>query len=204
MIEVALAIVVGVILIAGATLIYNQAKTSAGSSRAQAKVASLQSLIEEAATQNSGEIPTIEEVRPLWKRKRPDDWFNSPWGGRNAPAEFPAGVETSGVVNGADLSPDVSEMGSNGARLIGATRGGDGAARPSPDNGWTGILLFYRFPTAMPYELWDENRQALVPVSQYATAITNSQGERWFFVATSPGAKSNKDEDLEGDVSDKD
>ena len=45
LIEVTLAIVIGVILIAGGTLLYNQAKNSAGNSRAQAKVASLQALV---------------------------------------------------------------------------------------------------------------------------------------------------------------
>ena len=52
LIEVTLAIVIGIIMIAGATLIYNQAKTSAGNSRAQAKVVALQQLVEEYAAQN--------------------------------------------------------------------------------------------------------------------------------------------------------
>jgi len=82
LIEVTLAIVIGIIMIAGATLIYNQAKTSAGNSRAQAKVVSLQQLVEEYAAQSQGLYPnSLTIVQALWSRKRPDDWNKSPWGG---------------------------------------------------------------------------------------------------------------------------
>ncbi len=82
LIEVTLAIVIGIIMIAGATLIYNQAKTSAGNSRAQAKVVALQQLVEEFAAQNQGIYPNrLNDVNALWIRKRPDDWNKSPWGG---------------------------------------------------------------------------------------------------------------------------
>lgn len=82
LIEVTLAIVIGVIMIAGATLLYNQSKISSGNSRAQAKVLALQQLVEEYAANNAGTYPDIESVRSLWKRKRPDDYLKSPWGGQ--------------------------------------------------------------------------------------------------------------------------
>lgn len=82
LIEVTLAIVIGVIMIAGATLLYNQSKISSGNSRAQAKVLALQQLVEEYAANNAGTYPTIESVRALFKRKRPDDYLKSPWGGQ--------------------------------------------------------------------------------------------------------------------------
>ncbi len=82
LIEVTLAIVIGVIMIAGAVLIYNQAKTSSGNSRAQAKVLALQQVVEEFASNNAGTYPTISDARALFKRKRPDDYLKSPWGGQ--------------------------------------------------------------------------------------------------------------------------
>ncbi|MEB3236312.1 MAG: type II secretion system protein [Candidatus Sericytochromatia bacterium] len=82
LIEVTLAIVIGIVMIAGATLIYNQAKNSAGNSRASSKVVGLQQVIEEFAAQNQGIYPTsLRDINDLWIRKRPDDWNKSPWGG---------------------------------------------------------------------------------------------------------------------------
>lgn len=82
LIEVTLAIVIGIVMIAGATLIYNQAKNSAGNSRASSKVVALQQVIEEFAAQNQGIYPTsLRDLNDLWIRKRPDDWNKSPWGG---------------------------------------------------------------------------------------------------------------------------
>lgn len=82
LVEVTLAIVIGIILIAGATLIYNQAKNSAGNSRANAKVVALQSVVEEFAAMNGGLYPDkIAYVQGMWSRRRPDDFNKSPWGG---------------------------------------------------------------------------------------------------------------------------
>jgi len=98
LVEVTLAIVIGIIMIAGATLIYNQAKNSAGNSRAQAKVVSLQQLVEEYAAQNQGLYPDqLGNVQALWTRKRPDDWNKSPWGGLIGSAFSPSSLTGAGV-----------------------------------------------------------------------------------------------------------
>jgi prepilin-type N-terminal cleavage/methylation domain-containing protein len=90
LIEVTLAIVIGIVMIAGATLIYNQAKNSAGNSRASSKVVALQQVIEEFAAQNQGIYPTsLRDINDLWIRKRPDDWNKSPWGGVIGSAMLP-------------------------------------------------------------------------------------------------------------------
>lgn len=82
LIEVTLAIVIGIIMIAGATLIYNQAKNAAGNSKANEKVMALQSLVEQYAAQNQGIYPSdLVDVNILWARQRPDDFNKSPWGG---------------------------------------------------------------------------------------------------------------------------
>jgi type II secretory pathway pseudopilin PulG len=98
LVEVTLAIVVGIVLIAGATMIYNQAKASAGDSRAQAKVVALQSLVEEFAAMNDGVYPTrLADINALWQRKRPDDWNKSPWGGLVGSSFTAGGVASAGT-----------------------------------------------------------------------------------------------------------
>lgn len=81
LIEVTLSIVIGIILIAGATLLYNQAKTGAGNTRAKAKVYSLQGAVEETAANAGGAYPSVATIQNLWPQKRPDDYLASPWGG---------------------------------------------------------------------------------------------------------------------------
>ncbi|MBU6429283.1 MAG: hypothetical protein KGR26_09755, partial [Cyanobacteria bacterium REEB65] len=82
----------------GATLIYNQAKVSAGNSRGQEKVVALQQLIEEYAAQNQGVYPSnVSDVATLWTRKRPDDWNKSPWGGVIGASYNPTAATGTGV-----------------------------------------------------------------------------------------------------------
>jgi len=190
LIEVTLAIVIGIIMIAGATLIYNQAKVSAGNSRAQAKVASLQSLIEQYMARADGLAPDITALRALWQRTRPDDFNKSPWGGVCNPCgtdQNQSNVPALGILDGSVLTPDSNEM---------TTTGGLGAEKKArgPNDGQasftgapTGVMLYYRWPNAGNYGLWDESKRAPVWGKTYAVASTNQVGERWFFVRTNTG-----------------
>lgn len=92
LIEVTLSIVVGIILIAGATLLYNQAKLGAGNARNKAKVTSLRALVEEMMA-NSGTTPSVASVYQAWVSRRPDDYATSPYGGA-------AGVVGGGAISG--------------------------------------------------------------------------------------------------------
>lgn len=116
LVEVTLAIVVGIILVAGATLIYNQARQSAGNSRANEKVMALQTVVEEFAAMNGGLYPDkVGYVQGMWLRRRPDDFNKSPWGGQIGPTFAPAtGVVTvdalwafqaNGINAGGDAGP---------------------------------------------------------------------------------------------------
>lgn len=178
LIEVTLAIVIGIILIAGATLIYNQAKTSAGNSRAQAKVVSLQSLIEQYMSRADGVAPDIAVLRALWERARPDDFNKSPWGGIVVPstqgADQTKGVIDGNVLDAANLPP--------GDNILGNENGAQGAPLPPPDPSWTGTLIFYRWPDASTYYVWDENRRTALPGKTYTVCSTNQKGVRWFYV----------------------
>ncbi|HEY9854647.1 MAG TPA: type II secretion system protein, partial [Stenomitos sp.] len=57
LIEVSLAIVIGVIVLAGAITLYNQSKVSAGNSKAQEKALALASIVEELAASNNMAYP---------------------------------------------------------------------------------------------------------------------------------------------------
>lgn len=85
LIEVSLAIVIGVIILAGAITLYNQSKLSAGNSKAQEKSLALASLAEEMAANNNGQYPLVTQLNTAWLARR-DDAGANPWGGAlNAP-----------------------------------------------------------------------------------------------------------------------
>ena len=47
---------------------------------------------------------------------------------------------------------------------------------------WSGVLLYYRYPNATTYGMWDENRRMVLPAKNYSVCTTNQRGQRWFFV----------------------
>ncbi|MBU6429282.1 MAG: prepilin-type N-terminal cleavage/methylation domain-containing protein [Cyanobacteria bacterium REEB65] len=113
LIEATLAIVIGIIIIAGATVIYNQAKSSAGNTRAKEKIGALQQMIEEYAAQNQGLYPsTVSEVANQWNTRRADDWNKSPWGGVIGPSYHPNAA--TGVGIGTDQA-NVMQLGTLGS-----------------------------------------------------------------------------------------
>jgi prepilin-type N-terminal cleavage/methylation domain-containing protein len=80
LIEVSLAIVIGVIILAGAITLYNQSKLSAGNSKANEKALSLASLTEEMAANNNGTYPTLANLQTQFLVRRQDAGL-SPYGG---------------------------------------------------------------------------------------------------------------------------
>lgn len=80
LIEVSLAIVIGVIVLAGAITLYNQSKVSAGNSKASAKTLALAGLAEEMSASNNGAYPTAANLETAWVARR-DDARANPWGG---------------------------------------------------------------------------------------------------------------------------
>lgn len=125
LIEVTLAIVIGIIMIAGATLIYQQAKRSAGNSKANEKVLAFQALIEQYAAQNSGVYPTaVSDVNALWQRQRPDDWNKSPWGGvlgsYFSPMDAVTGIGVTTDDSAASICTPISAYAANAISAVGA------------------------------------------------------------------------------------
>jgi len=202
-VEVTLAIVIGIILIAGATLIYNQAKQAAGNSRAQAKTSSMQSIVEQFLARSDGVPPDVLAVRAMWEKARSEDFNKSPWGGQCIPCA--AGVtqnsvqvmgnvpsagayEVKGVLDGNTLTPDQTDI--NNAIISNPSPGNNEPPKPSlrgpTDPSYTGsaagVMIYYRFMDARPYGMWDESRRDLIWGKGYAVAITNTGGERWYFI----------------------
>lgn len=81
LIEVSLAIVIGIIVLGGAIVLYNQTKTSSANSAASAKSLALQSVVEELAAANNGTYPTVASLNTAWATRRPTDYNQSPFGG---------------------------------------------------------------------------------------------------------------------------
>lgn len=80
LIEVSLAIVIGVIVLAGAITLYNQTKVSAGNSKASERTLAAGSMIEELAAQLGNGYPSVDVFQNAWKARR-DDYLSNPWGG---------------------------------------------------------------------------------------------------------------------------
>ena len=80
LIEVALAIVIGVVVLAGSTALYNQTKIAAGNSKAMEKVNALVSLVDELQARMLI-YPSITQLQTAWAQRR-EDYLANPWGGQ--------------------------------------------------------------------------------------------------------------------------
>ena len=88
LVEVALTVAVGLIILGGAVMGYNAVKDSAASANARRKVDLAGATVVEYAAANFGRYPTSVpgatggEYSAMWVRKRPEDFNASPWGGQ--------------------------------------------------------------------------------------------------------------------------
>ena len=148
LIEVTLAIVIGVVVIAGATVLYNQAKNSAANTAAQNKVNAAAATIEEFAAKNFGQYPTGTQFQTIWQRNRPDDFGSSPWGGPTGTAAGVIVADAWGTVPTAATTPTAANAG----------------------------VIEYRRGNTTPTEIFDMQREATVSVRNYALWIYNDKG----------------------------
>ncbi len=116
LIEVTLAIVIGVVVIAGATVLYNQAKASAANTAAQGKVNAAAATVEEFTAKNFGKYPSATQFIAAWTRNRPDDAGSSPWGGLAGDAAAANG-SVAGIIVGTALA-DVDAAAATGLTNI--------------------------------------------------------------------------------------
>lgn len=83
LIEVTLAIVVGLMVLTGVVVGYNYAKDSAAKTKARERVQGLQSIVEGWVSRNGVHPNTPDDLLNLqktWKKRR-TDWDTNPWGG---------------------------------------------------------------------------------------------------------------------------
>lgn len=174
LIEVVFAIVLGVMLIGGATVLYQQVRESALNALAKEKLMAVTIVVEEQEARNY-ELPKLDQLRVAWKTKRPDDYNLSPWGGSSpfADTDFIEGEEN--VIANKEI----------GGSLEGELFNGTG-----PDDRGR-IYYFRRKPSdpGRPY-LWlpelsvfePSDRNAVYRMSGYGVAYLGPKGEQWFFV----------------------
>lgn len=156
LIEVTLAIVIGVVVIAGATVLYNQAKNSAASTAAQNKVNAAAATIEEFAAKNFGRYPTDAQFVASWTRTRPDDVANSPWGGLTGEAD--------GILSGTVLNANVAEV-------------------AAETTGNVGTIEYRVAATNATYSVYDRQIQSNKTVRGYGVWIYDDKGRGPNFVA---------------------
>lgn len=164
MIEVTLSIVIGIILIAGATLLYNQAKLGAGNTRAKAKVIALQGLVEEMAANEGGTIPGPVAVYNAWAQRRPDDYNLSPWGGAAGPGCAGNTVVAQGFIGGTQ-SPAV-----NGENQYGYCAGA------------AGCMMYYNMNSSATGSDLDLSSGLPVVYRNYYVNACDPQGNYFWFV----------------------
>lgn len=169
LIEVALAIVIGVVLLAGSTALYNQTKIAAGTSKAMEKVNSLASLVDELQARMLV-FPPIAQVQSEWRARR-EDYLANPWGG-------PLMNTTTGLLGG-DVATD--------------TQFGD---PPSGASGWSnatlpggilvptttldsGKLIYLRGTDSRYFWVRDVPTTRTVRVKHYAVGIVGNRAESW-------------------------
>lgn len=175
LVEVALAVAVGLIIIGGAVVGYGAVKDNASSANARKRVAVASGKIAEYASVNHGRYPTsvadaadgtsAGSFSAMWVRAMPDEYMVSPWGG---PLNDVNGViELAPLTTGAaeaSGAPDVS-----GTITQDGTRAGTMIYASIPNNRWVRVQAGYN-PTA------DTMRGYLI-------SIYDRTGTPWFHVS---------------------
>ncbi|HEY9857530.1 MAG TPA: type II secretion system protein [Stenomitos sp.] len=171
LIEVSLAIVVGLLVVAGAVVLFNQGRASAQNSAAKEKLLAVSMLVEEIEQRNQA-LPNLSQLRTAWKTKRPDDYDKSPWGG----------TLTGNWIDGKDTVGVNQEIG-NGA---------GGTPHPGTSHADVGRIYYFRRDPAVsgrPY-IWLDQLDQYAPdddhsidrVTDYGVTFLGTDGTQWYFV----------------------
>ncbi len=179
--EVMLVLVVGAILLGSSLALYNQMRNNSGHTNAWQRVLALQTTVEDMAVANAGNYPTVEELRVVWKNKRPLDYAVSPWGG---PAIGGDAGETADGIRGRTLS-------------------GDDYSSHDSNVGDSGILYYYQLAPAdiEGFLTFTDLAKGGIKTQTrfYAVAIADANGDRYFYVN---GAQAKTGGQVEGEIGD--
>ncbi|MBO9541825.1 type II secretion system protein [bacterium] len=172
LIEVSLAMVIGIIVLGGAITLYNQVKVSAANGEAKSRALALAALVEEHASRSTN-YPKLDELNKLWEARRPDDAKKNPWGGELS------GDPIDGHENVQSLVSAPVVLGS-GERHIGVTAPTTLADR--------GRLYYFRHANNEAFWIDDfslagaDEASGTVRVQGYGIAYVGPNGENWYNV----------------------
>ncbi|MEB3236124.1 MAG: hypothetical protein VKO64_00670 [Candidatus Sericytochromatia bacterium] len=191
LVETILVTVVGVVLLASATYVYQVAKSSAGTAKAKQKVVALQAVVEELATVNARAYPDILALSVTWLQKRFDAGA-SPWGG-----SISTGLDrrevTNAVISGFSDNDSICQGidGRGGPATFPVSRrdlpSGRYDSEPTPimtpnpnDEGYVGMMQYARVARGQSVVMMDMAIQTPVEVSGYIVGVTGEQGNLQF------------------------
>lgn len=179
LVEVALAVAVGLIIIGGAVLGYNAVKDNASNSNARNRVLSGVTMVEEYAAANGGQFPDSADAAgaggsftTMWGKKRPDDKATSPWGGTTG---APDGVDEADEAPAEELTADAA---ASGAAVIadGIATGVDAVAN----------MNYLSLTKGAANEEWAAltagSTASKVTFKNYAVGIADKNGNTWWDV----------------------
>lgn len=171
LLEIGLALGIGIIIAAGVTAFYNQTRDNAGDAAMRQRIGSLQSVVE-GLYSAQGQSPHLDDVQVAWKARRPDDYYKSPWGGDVTVTAASAGaVPVLGDLGGSDV---YVHIGANGVIPYGVetrmTAGGLYYYRLADSNGPN---------AAATGSVWDQSRKMQVPITGYGLAGLKSLNKHY-------------------------
>lgn len=168
LVEVALAVAVGLTIIGGAVLGYNAVKDNASNSTARSRVLTFITMIEEWSSANSGRIPASVTaggpVSAMWATRHPEDANMNAWGGTNTFAV----TEYTPINFGSATAPAVSTQAF--ANITGTDRASSLSyiTGTTPATPWIGITA--------------TSTQTVMAVKNYAVGINDKTGGAWWDV----------------------
>jgi len=191
LVEVALAVAVGLIIIGGAVLGYNAVKDNASNSNARDRVLTAVSMVEEYASANGGRYPAAATgvqtsayagtFTTMWKNKRPDDYTSSPWGGQAGNTSYGVDELTqaapgAGLTGGSTISPTA-------VTPAAVTSSVAGLMSASAVPGQAADMMYMGINTSAPWAgINAYSTSSFTAVKNYAVGIFDKNGVAWWDV----------------------
>ncbi|MDB5097583.1 MAG: hypothetical protein JWM80_2004 [Cyanobacteria bacterium RYN_339] len=167
LVEVALAIAVGLIVIAGSVIMYNATKDMAASSTARERVNKANTLIVEYGAANSGNYPASiaagGQFTTMWKLKNPEEYNSSPWGGFTG-----------------DAATGVSEMAPISDGTLDPASAPNHAADLTTDPTKAANLIYVQIQGNRYSKLQQFSNPTAINAKGYAVSIYDRTGTPWF------------------------
>jgi prepilin-type N-terminal cleavage/methylation domain-containing protein len=170
LVEVALAIAVGLLIVAGSVIMYNATKDAAASASARERVNKANTLIAEFSGANGGNYPVSGTNGPfttMWKNKNPEEYNISPWGGMTG--DSTTGVtEMSPITNGT-LDPSAAP---------------NHATDLTTDPSRAANLIYVQIQNNRFVKLQQYSNPTAIDAKGYAISIYDRTGTPWFHLVT--------------------